>query len=616
MKNRKEKRQRTSFSHTLSNNFYMMRMLWQISPSRVILTFVSQMLSYGMWTFQSVVFMRYIFGAAEETRTFRDVALFLGFCLFLWLIVSVFQIWYDRYYKFINNTDIWREMSRKIFDKACNVEIECYENTEFYNVYTRAASEAAWRGISVVDNLAKLISSLLSSSYVIYVITTINLYVGIAAAVMMVANFILSKMVSRIDYERDMEMTPHNRQKGYVNRSFYLQKYAKEIRLTNVYQILEKSYRNAVDGILGVCMKYWRKRTFLMASGYIVKHTLPYEGVWLISAYLAMVSKSILVSEFVVLANAIVSATWMVFGLTDSIMSIYSNSLYIDNVRTFLEYKEKIPENQTGLPIPEICETLEVRNVSFRYTENSDYVLKNISITFKTGEITSIVGHNGSGKSTLIKLIMRLYDPTEGEILLNGVNIKEYCLKGYRNKIGATFQDYQIFSLSVLENVIMGNETEGDAREAALDALRKSGNYDKIMSLEGAEHTTLTREFDDHGTNLSGGEMQKVAISRAFAKKSDILLLDEPSSALDPVAEYEMFENFIDLCKNEKGKISIFISHRLSSTTVADCVMLLENGVLTERGTHAELMKKDGSYAGMFKKQAENYLLGRFVDAV
>ncbi len=206
---------------------------------------------------------------------------------------------------------------------------------------------------------------------------------------------------------------------------------------------------------------------------------------------------------------------------------------------------------------------------------------------------------------------MRLYDPTEGEILLNGKNIKEYGVQEYRKLIGTTFQDFQIFSMTVAENVMMSNIEDDIQHQKAEDALKESGVYNKIFSLPNKTKTILTREFDDNGAVLSGGESQKVAVARAFVKDCPIVILDEPSSALDPIAEYEMYETIMKLCDSDKDKqkkLSIVISHRLSSAAMADYIYLLENGKVIEEGSHKSLMQEDGSYADMFVKQAESYL--------
>ena len=225
---------------------------------------------------------------------------------------------------------------------------------------------------------------------------------------------------------------------------------------------------------------------------------------------------------------------------------------------------------------------------------------------FDGGKTYALVGHNGAGKSTLIKLLLRFYDPTQGEILLNGRNIKEYNLQKYRSLFATAFQDNRMFSMSVADNVTLGEDIPEDKRERiVVDALKLSGVYDKVMELPKGINTTLTREFDDEGAVLSGGEFQKIVVSRAFARQCPIKVFDEPSSALDPIAEYKLFDNILKVCRQNT---LLFISHRLSSVQNADHVFLLENGQVREEGTHRELMKKKGIYADMYQKQAENYL--------
>ena len=215
-----------------------------------------------------------------------------------------------------------------------------------------------------------------------------------------------------------------------------------------------------------------------------------------------------------------------------------------------------------------------------------------------------MVGHNGAGKTTLVKLLMRLYDVTEGEIQLNGRPIKEYKLKGYRNLFSVVFQDFKVFAVSVLENILLKADITKEEKNRAVSGMKDAGIYDKVMSLEKGCETVLTKEFDENGAVLSGGETQKIAISRVFARDCPIAILDEPSSTLDPLAEYAMYEAMMNACRD---KAVIFISHRLSSAVLADRVYLMEKGEIIESGTHRELLEKGGKYADMWSKQAEKY---------
>jgi ATP-binding cassette subfamily B protein len=308
-------------------------------------------------------------------------------------------------------------------------------------------------------------------------------------------------------------------------------------------------------------------------------------------------------AELAVLSSIMISATFILNRVTDSIQECIKQGLFIENLRTFLDYKEELPEDYDGIMPKVEIESLEFRNVSFSYRKGEP-VIKDLSFLLKGKTSIALVGHNGAGKTTIIKLLFRLYDPDEGEILFNGINIKEYNLSAYRRLFAAAFQDYKIFALSVQENIMMDESSEEDG-QTVREALKKAGVYDKVMNLPGGIDTIMTKEFDKDGTVLSGGEYQKIVVARAFAKNAPLKVFDEPSSALDPIAEYELYESII---KESIDKTTIFISHRLSSVRNVDMVYMLEHGSILEQGTHEELMEQNGDYADMYNKQAKNYL--------
>jgi ATP-binding cassette subfamily B protein len=593
----------------LKNNLYLLGKIAQISPLRVFNVFLKQLLDRGVWAFFTVVFMRYLFGADEITRTFDDVAMFLIATTTVMFLISLYNAWHEQVFIKREDQRITFALNRQLFDKATSVDVACYENPDFYDSYTKAATEVSTRAQSVLYNCANLIASSVSSAFVIYTIVQINVIAAIFTFLSFVGSFVFGRIWRKIIYDRDMENVPHNRRINYVNRVMYLPQYAKEIRLSNIYNVLRKIYNDACDGIFKTVDKYWKKYVLFRTFGDIICFPLVFEGMWLFAAYLAIVPKTILIGDFIVLANAIVSTTWMLFGVRDGFTEGFKNALFIENLKTFLDYQPVIDENQPGITADK-AKTLELKNVSFRYTDNSDYILKNISITVKAGEKIALVGHNGAGKTTLVKLIMRLYDPTEGQILLNGIDIRQYNLREYRALIGVAFQDFQMFSLTSAENVIMKRLETPEERERAVNALKQSGVYEKIAELAHKEDTVLTREFDDNGASLSGGEYQKIATARAFAKNAALLILDEPSSALDPVAEYMMYETIHRLCESKENeeKIAIIISHRLSSAVSADRIYMMEHGEIIESGTHRELISLNSMYADMFFKQAKSYL--------
>ena len=316
--------------------------------------------------------------------------------------------------------------------------------------------------------------------------------------------------------------------------------------------------------------------------------------------YKVMVTKTVELGGFAVAVNAVWKMSWLMSDFVVQITKVHEDALYIEKMRTFMECE---PEILDGECEADSFEELEIKDLSFSYVKTDKYALKNVNMKIRKGEKIAIVGYNGAGKTTLTKLIMRLYDAKEGEILYNGKSLKEYTVESLRKNTAAVFQDYRIFAASIAENVVGGEFDAGD-KDAVLTALGKSTFEDKLQKLEGGIDTHLTREFDNSGTQLSGGEAQKVAIARAFYKEAGLIILDEPSSALDPNAEYELNRAIAEYAE---GRAVIFISHRLSTTRHADRIYMFDSGELVECGTHEELMALGGKYAYMFDLQAENY---------
>ena len=604
MENKQKKRPRT-----IKNNLYMLGKIADISPWYVFNAFLNALIRRAEWAFFTVVFMRYLFGADEITRTFNDIVIFLSATTAALFATFGYCAWYENVFRRRAEQKVTFALSRELFDKAAAADLSCYENPEFYDTYTKAATEASERAQSVLNNCSGLVSITLATLFVIYSIVDINLIAGIFSFLSFIGSFFFGRIENKIRYDRDMERVPDNRRMAYVNRVMYLQQYSKEMRLTDIFGVIIKIYDEALVNVFKIINKYWKKLFAYEVSRRIVCFPLVFQGMWIYAAYLAIVKQSIQVGDFIVLSSAIVSTTWMLRGVRDGIVDSMQDAKYIQNLMDFLSYIPKIDETQSGLPVGP-ADVLELRNVSFRYAESGRDILKNVNMTVKAGERIALVGHNGAGKTSLVKLIMRLYDPTEGQIFLNGINIREYNLKEYRARIGAAFQDFQIFSLSAAENVLMKRLGGENERSRAVGAMKQSGAYDKIATLDGRENAVLTREFDDNGAVLSGGEYQKLATARAFAKDAHILLLDEPSSALDPIAEHMMYETIMRLCSGEEnaGKIAVIISHRLSSAANSDRIYMLENGEVVEYGPHKELLARGGPYAEMYKMQAASYL--------
>ncbi|MBR6849692.1 MAG: ABC transporter ATP-binding protein, partial [Lachnospiraceae bacterium] len=385
---------------------------------------------------------------------------------------------------------------------------------------------------------------------------------------------------------------------------FYLNDYAKELRLhPAVGDQLEKEFEEANESIVTEQKKIGVKRSMLgFFKDYAVGDFI-IDGLYITYlVFQAAVLHTIDYSNAVVLFNRTGSLRRGMTDLADIFPQMQENSLYVDKIRSFLEYDPKIKAHEGEL-LPEGNAELDLEHLSFKYKEDMEETLKDISLKVKPGEKIAIVGYNGAGKTTLIKLLMRLYDPTGGKIRYHGKDIREFQPYDYHSHIGVVFQDYQMYGASLKENVVM--DCTDELKDAPVtDALERAGFKERLRKLEKGLDTQVTTEFDKEGINFSGGESQKVAISRAFYKNADILIMDEPSSALDPIAEYELNKAMENAAK---GKTVFYISHRLSTTRDADRIILLENGRIEEEGTHESLLARNGKYAEMWKVQAGRY---------
>lgn len=600
------KKERKKSVSAIKNNLYFLKLVQEISPATVWLNFLTVFLSFASWAFFSVFFLKYLFGIAESSKSFMHILLFIWISFLVDLLISAYKCWFYQSYLYKANIKINYKLNLKLYKKAQSADISCYETPEFYNIYTKAASEAVSRVSSVLNNCASAVSALISSTVVIITMARITPFALIFIALPLVGNLFFGKKLGRVMFEINRDSTPYRRQKDYVNRVLYFRKYAAEIRTTGFFSVLKEAYSFAAQKSVDVALQYARKRSLFSGIKGILMFLLGYEGMWLCAAILGIGGK-ISLANLIVLLNAIVSVSWMLNNLEQAVSGLFTDAEFIENLKEFFAYEPKIDETVGGLDMPNRVESIEFKNVSFKYDGAENYALKDVSLVLKRGERNALVGINGSGKSTFLKLLLRFYDPEKGEILLNGINIKKYDVNKYRKHMGIAFQDFAMFSATVAENVLLKEVKTDNDRERVENSLKESGVYEDILKLENGIDTVLTREFDPKGAELSGGQRQKIAIARAVAKNSDVVLLDEPSSALDPIAEYKMFETMAKLCKS-KNVLSVIVSHRLSSAVVCEKIFVFDKGRLAEQGNHKELLKNNGVYAEMFKKQARNYL--------
>lgn len=601
----KEKKQKQKPFAVLKNTGFALGMIHRAAPGFLLVSGLANAANGFRNALTNVILLRYAVNAAQTGTPFSEILTVVLVCFVLHLALSQIVNFYSPW----NNTSPYYErnalkvrayVERTLMEKARSVDLAAYEDPEAYNAYFKARDGSA-------DYVFKVYRTFVSFSF-----RVVDL--GVSAAVLVAIDpwlslFMLLPLVSsalyacsnRVYYAANMEQKPHRRAQEYAGRTFYLADYAKEMRTGGFAELMKARFRAATEAQAAIIRRNAPRLLALWFGIDLLQEVFLQMGAAAYAVWQTLGTGRILYGDCLVIINSISNVTYGILDFAGNFTDLADASLYLQNIRDFLAMPVQITERADALPVRR--GNLEFRNVTFTYPGAAKPTIQNLSFTLADGEKLALVGQNGAGKTTIAKLALRLYDPDDGEILYGGVNIKDLRLADYRAAFAVVFQDFRNFAVSVAENVLLHPEAPGE-REIVLDALEKSGFSEKLKRLPDGADTRLTREFDEQGVNLSGGEGQKLSIARIYAKQADIAILDEPTSALDPLAEYKMYENMMDACRDRSV---LFISHRLSSAVLADRVLLLEDGSVAESGTHAELMAADGAYAVMFRMQAEKY---------
>ncbi|EHK2335188.1 ABC transporter ATP-binding protein [Clostridium perfringens] len=413
-------------------------------------------------------------------------------------------------------------------------------------------------------------------------------------------SYALTMRVKKYEYSQKEKAADKDRRTFYVFDTMYDFAYGKDIRIYDLKNILIdkfKKFRGERIDISNDVQEKQLKVKIVDVILLVIRECVVY-GYLIYNVLFTGMG----IGDFTMYFSTINGfGDWMK-GILDDLANIKAQNMYLDDMREFLEIKSENKEKTRDIPIDSSYE-IEFKNVSFKYPKTDKYIYKNLSLKIKKGQRLAIVGINGAGKTTFVKLLCRLYEPTSGEILINGVNIKDFSKEEYYKILSVVFQDIKTFAFTVAENVSLENLEDVD-REKVLHCIEKAGVGEKINSLQKGIDTSLLKILDGEGVELSGGENQKLALARALYKNGKIVILDEPTSALDAVAEYNIYKGFDELIGD---KTAIYISHRLASTKFCDVIAFFENGEIVEYGTHEELLKKNGKYSDMFNIQAQYY---------
>ncbi len=492
------------------------------------------------------------------------------------------------------------KLSTLLYSKLDEVDYEVYQSNDFLNHYEKALDDGAsymfgtyWSFTEIIEELVQILSvgtifALISPWIILYVFV-----VGILTAVI----FRITTKISWLVSEKNAQ---HFRERGYIKRLFFLKDASIDLKSTTLSDLYLDMNSEIGDKIIGNIRHDFSKRAILNVLGGIATESIIAVALSLI-AFTTMKNNNI-----VILASLVAAASTLadiVTGLTSSIARFKENVIRRFDVYRVLDQPCVLEKEGTINTLPDFKE-ITFDHVHFSYQANEEKTLNDISFRIEQGQKIAIVGENGAGKTTLVRLFLKLIEPTEGAIFYNQIPYKDIQVKTIRKTYATVFQNYQIYSFSVAENILLKKLETKDEEIKVIEALKKVGLWEKISHLEKGINTICTKEFDKDGVEFSGGERQKLVIARVFVSSAPILILDEPNSALDPLAEKHIFDEIFSYAID---KTLIFISHRFSTTIHADKIYLFEQGSILEQGTHHELMLKNGEYKRMFMTQAEKY---------
>lgn len=504
---------------------------------------------------------------------------------------------------------VTNQVKVQIMEKAKTIDLASFDIPAFYEKLENANREAGHRPIQTLQSTFSIISTVIQLiSYILILAKIPNMWwMPLGVVIISIPSAVISFVYRKKHFQYVRWRSKDRRQLTYYSGLLVNKDLVKEIRIFNLADTFIDRYNK-------VFKKYY--------SG--LRKLIIEESIWLIiiavissvvnCIFYAVIAFGVFIGRFTIgnyslYTNALSSIANCVTTFINTSASVYEGTLFIDNLISFMKEKptilctSKIPE-KIDKTAPH---TIVFENVSFSYPGTERKVIKNLSTTFRPGETVVLVGLNGAGKTTLVKLLTRLYDPTEGRILLDGKDIKEYDVRELYDLFGIIFQDFGKYAVTAAENIAFGNIQKEVDRNKVEECARQANAEDYITRLPEGYDTPLMRIFEKEGIELSGGQWQKLAIARAFYRDSEIMILDEPTASLDPMAEQEIFNQFDNL---REGKMTIFVSHRLSSAVIASKILVLEYGELIEEGNHQELMAKKGKYYDLFTTQAKRYLEG------
>lgn len=502
----------------------------------------------------------------------------------------------------ILQSQLTNHVNSLIIRKAISLDLQFFEDPIFYDMLQNARRQADTSALNIVNSSLQMVQQVITLISLVVLIVRFSPWLAVIVFVSAIPAFLSQSQYAERAFRAISRRAPEARLLNYLEMLLTGNDTIKEVKLFGLGQPLLRRYQELFTQFYLEDRAIAERRT-LAGLGWGLLSNLAYYGsyAWIV---LRTVAGQITLGDMTMFLGIFRQSQNSIRGLLDSLNRLYESNLFLDNLMAYLKLQPLLTTPADGLTAPApIAHGIEFRHVSFRYPGSDADVLRDINLHIRPGERIALVGLNGAGKTTLIKLLTRLYDPTEGEVLLDGVDLRAYDLTSLHQRFGVIFQDFVRYQFTVRENIGFGQVDSLDDRGRIQAAADRGGASSIIENLPQGYETMLGRRWEK-GQELSGGQWQKIALARAFMRKAEVLVLDEPTSALDAEAEYEVFRRFGELME---GRIAVLISHRFSTVRMADRIVVLSAGKIIELGSHAELIQLDGAYARLFNLQAEGY---------
>lgn len=583
----------------LKNVVELIKYVWKFAPE---IFFVQSIMIIGRIVINVLVYvsmLQMVVDAVAQNKDFKQVAIYICIVGIMQIIVDILNNFFDSYVHKIAKLKIHKGIHSIIFQKIQTVDLENYDNVEFYNDYIWTLEKADAEIISSYENIFKMIEYFGNAVTLFSVTLFYDKLLLLFVIIPLIINVLLGNYISRLEYLYETEINIVQRRKNYFRRVFYLKEYAKELKMYRISRLLRERFCKNVDEQTTIYKRFGLKFMFLNTFNDNLTSIFDYTLLCLYMAYRAIVQGAYTAGTCAAMLNAVGNMSYALEQLFKIIPKIKKNGMFAEKIIRMISYDSKI-EGYEGMQLQgNEFERLDLNNVSFAYPNNEEESLKNINFSIEKGEKVAIVGMNGAGKTTLIKMIMRYYDVTKGNITYNGKDIRNFTTSDYRKQFSTIFQDFQIYALKLEENVKMDlvHENEQENIKEKLEESQLSDFRDMLSF-------NMTKEFDEKGLVFSGGQRQKLAIARALFRDANIVIMDEASSALDPISEAKINQIIMEKMRE---KSMIIISHRLSTIKHVNKICFMENGEIVEMGSHEELMKLNGKYAEMYNVQARQY---------